>query len=152
MNNLKAQLIRLGSKRPDLRNHIRPVLDTITTGNRSRKEAKILYDHAYDWVIEHNKKVAGFLDGTWINEREVMAELQGSSQIIIKWDRMKIAGADVNPSDLSHIQVDYSDGQNHVDSEEYVELGQEEMAKKVATKLKQIAKQQLPSPHGGRGR
>ena len=31
-NNLKAQLIRLGSQNPDLQKHLKPVLDAITTG------------------------------------------------------------------------------------------------------------------------
>ena len=144
---MKDQLIRLGSKRPDLQCHIKPVLDTITAS--SNKKSLILYDHALNWVREHNRKVANKLDGTWINEREATANLSGS-QIEIQWDRMTIAGDDVNPKDLSDIEVIYTDGQRHVETKDYVELGQDEMALEVATRLRSIAEKQLPSPRGGR--
>jgi hypothetical protein len=74
MNNLKNDLIRLGNNNPELREHLRPVLDQLESPERSegRREARRktamagnLRKHMSEYSHQLSKQAVGFFERTF---------------------------------------------------------------------------------------
>lgn len=57
MSDFKQQLLRLGNKRPDLRDHIRPVLDVVSAKTAKSSDLLEASVKRMVWKIEDNEDV-----------------------------------------------------------------------------------------------
>lgn len=86
---LEQRLIRLGYQNPDLRSHIRPILDTLTgrrrTAGRRHKRADVIEDN-YP-IVEHSTEY------TWFPEREFQ-ELERDLRDIAQQQFSRFSGSE----------------------------------------------------------
>ena len=87
MSDLKQQLIRLGDERPELRNHLRPILDSLTSRRASRHTGE------GPWYIEdvyaeryHHSRVVGY------SGAKVYFELKNQESGQMKREEIKVDG------------------------------------------------------------
>ena len=90
MKNLKEQLIRLGHQKPELRQHIKPVLDKIATpSNRVARAAPDFDEYVHQWEEEvaryviHHLPVKALGGAPRIRssylKKEILLQLKGGS-------------------------------------------------------------------------
>jgi hypothetical protein len=75
MSNLKDQLIRLGNSNPELRKHLKPVLDRISSQSKLKSVAGAIAD------IENNTPSGSPSRWFWMDERELASKLRSEYDI-----------------------------------------------------------------------